>query len=254
MIITGPNMAGKSTVMRQAALTIIMAQIGSFVPADTCEIGIVDRVFTRIGASDFISRGMSTFMVEMCETAKILNLATNKSFIILDEVGRGTSTFDGMSIAYAICEYIHDKIGARTMFATHYHELTDIAKTKERIKNYNILVKEYNEEIIFLRKLVAGHVNRSFGIEVARLAGVREEVIARAKEILSNLEKIELDEIGEPKFAKTKIDINQKRQMSISFDLNEKEKTLLKSIRDLNLDILTPIEALNKLFELKKQL
>ena len=172
IIITGPNMAGKSTYMRQVALIAIMAQMGSFVPAKETYIGIVDRVFTRVGASDFIARGQSTFMVEMNETANILNNATDKSLIILDEIGRGTSTFDGISIAWAVAEFIHEKLRARTLFATHYHELTDLALTMDRVKNFNVAIKEWNDQIIFLRKVIEGGADKSYGIQVARLAGL----------------------------------------------------------------------------------
>ena len=208
LIITGPNMAGKSTYLRQVALIILMAQMGSFVPAKEAQIGVVDRIFTRIGASDNIMRGQSTFMVEMTETARILNQATQRSFVVLDEIGRGTSTFDGLSIAWAVAEYLHDHPSFRpkTLFATHYHELTELTLTKERIKNFNVAVKEWNGEIIFLRKIVEGEANRSYGIQVARLAGLPQTVIDRAKEILSNLEKGELDATGMPKLATSKRD------------------------------------------------
>ena len=204
MIITGPNMAGKSTYMRQIALTVLMAQIGGFVPASEARIGIVDRIFTRIGASDYITKGQSTFMVEMIETANILNNATAKSLIIIDEVGRGTSTFDGISIAWAVAEYIAGTIAARTLFATHYNELTELAITLEGVKNYNVSVKEWGDQIIFLRKVEEGPADKSYGIQVAQLAGLPQEVIGRAKEVLTNLEKEELDEAGEPKFASHK--------------------------------------------------
>jgi MutS domain V. len=181
MIITGPNMAGKSTYMRQVALIVLMAQVGSFVPASHAEIGIVDRIFTRVGASDDLFSGQSTFMVEMNEVSVILNSATQKSLIILDEVGRGTSTYDGMSIACAILEYIHDKIRAKTMFATHYHELTKLEDQLNGIKNYNISVDETNDEIIFLRKIIPGSADKSYGIQVAKLAGLPNDVIDNAK-------------------------------------------------------------------------
>ena len=190
LIITGPNMAGKSTFIRQTALITLMAQIGSFIPADEAVIGVVDRIFTRVGASDNLIQGQSTFMVEMSETAKILNNATNRSLIILDEIGRGTSTYDGMSIAWAVAEYLHgQEIGAKTLFATHYHELTSLADSLEKAQNYNVLVKEFNDEIIFLRRIIAGSADRSYGIQVARLAGVPSQVIHRSKEILESLEK-----------------------------------------------------------------
>ncbi len=203
MIITGPNMAGKSTYIRQAALLVIMAQIGSYLPADSAEIGVADKIFTRVGASDDISRGQSTFMVEMLETANILNNATPRSLIILDEIGRGTSTFDGLSIAWAVAEFILDnkECHARTMFATHYHELTELAITRRCVKNYNVAVREYGEQIIFLRKIVPGAADKSYGIHVAKLAGLPAPVIARAREILENLENNAIAEEGQPSLA-----------------------------------------------------
>ena len=182
-------MAGKSTVMRQVAVTVLMAQIGSFVAADEAEIGLVDRIFTRVGATDDLSRGQSTFMVEMSEAAFILSHATQHSLIILDEIGRGTSTFDGLSIAWAVAEYVHDHLGARTLFATHYHELTELARSKESVRNCHVAVREWNDEVVFLRKLQPGATNRSYGIQVGRLAGLPESVIVRAKEVLAQLEQ-----------------------------------------------------------------
>ena len=203
-IITGPNMAGKSTYIRQVALIVVMAQLGSFVPADEAEMGLVDRVFTRVGASDDLARGRSTFMVEMQETANILNNATSRSLIVLDEIGRGTSTFDGISIAWAVAEHLHnnERVKAKTLFATHYHELTDLAKTMEGVKNYNVLAREKDDRVVFLRKIVPGGADKSYGIQVARLAGMPGEVIDRAKEILANLEEGEFGETGQPKIAK----------------------------------------------------
>ncbi len=188
-IITGPNMAGKSTYIRQVALIVLMAQIGSFVPAASAEIGLVDRIFTRVGANDDLSRGQSTFMVEMNETANIVNNATARSLVILDEIGRGTSTFDGLSIAWSVAEFLHDKIKARTLFATHYHELTKLASERSGVANFNVAVREWNEQIIFLRKIVLGGADKSYGIQVARLAGLPQEILNRAKDILSHLEK-----------------------------------------------------------------
>ena len=189
-IITGPNMAGKSTYMRQTALIVLMAQTGSFVPADSANICIVDRIFTRVGASDDLASGQSTFMVEMTEVANILRNATPKSLIILDEIGRGTSTYDGLSIAWAVAEYIADKekSGAKTLFATHYHELTDLANSRQGVQNYNVAVREWKEEIVFLRKIVPGAADKSYGIQVARLAGMPAVIVDRAKAILSHLE------------------------------------------------------------------
>ncbi len=204
VVLTGPNMAGKSTYIRQVGLIVIMAQMGSFVPAAEAEVGIADQVFTRVGASDDIARGRSTFMVEMQETANILNNASPRSLIILDEIGRGTSTFDGISIAWAVAEFLHNnpRAKAKTLFATHYHELTDLALTLPGVKNYTVLVSERNDQVAFLRKIVPGAADKSYGIQVARLAGLPIEVIDRAKEILSNLEEGEFGEAGQPKLAR----------------------------------------------------
>ncbi|HXM28779.1 MAG TPA: DNA mismatch repair protein MutS, partial [Chthoniobacterales bacterium] len=204
MLITGPNMAGKSTYIRQIALLVLMAQIGSYVPAKSAEIGMVDRIFTRVGASDDLARGLSTFMVEMNETANIVNNATDRSLVILDEIGRGTSTFDGLSIAWSVAEHLHDIIGARTLFATHYHEMTDLETVCSGVKNYNVAVREWNDRIIFLRKIQRGPADKSYGIQVARLAGLPSSVIDRAKEILSNLEASELNAQGKPRLAEAK--------------------------------------------------
>jgi DNA mismatch repair protein MutS len=187
-IVTGPNMAGKSTYIRQVALIVLMGQIGSFVPAESAEIGLVDRIFTRVGASDDLARGQSTFMVEMNETANIINNATDCSLVILDEIGRGTSTFDGLSIAWSVAEFLYDKIKARTLFATHYHELTKLAEDRNGVCNLNVAVREWNEQIIFLRKIIPGGADKSYGIQVARLAGLPKEILDRAKEILAHLE------------------------------------------------------------------
>jgi DNA mismatch repair protein MutS len=187
-IVTGPNMAGKSTYIRQVALIVLMAQIGSFVPAESAEIGLVDRIFTRVGANDDIGRGQSTFMVEMNETSNIVNNASERSLVILDEIGRGTSTFDGLSIAWSVAEFLHDKIKARTLFATHYHELTKLAEERKGVCNLNVAVREWNDQIIFLRKIVPGGADKSYGIQVARLAGLPKEILDRAKEILAHLE------------------------------------------------------------------
>ena len=195
-LITGPNMAGKSTYIRQVALLALLAQTGSFIPAAEARIDLVDRIFTRIGASDDLARGQSTFMVEMCETANILNNATPRSLIILDEIGRGTSTFDGLSLAWSIVEHLHNQVGAKTLFATHYHELTELAARLPRLKNFNVAVREWHEQIVFLRKIVEGGTDKSYGIQVARLAGVPKSVLERAKEILGNLEESELTPEG----------------------------------------------------------
>ncbi len=271
VILTGPNMAGKSTYMRQVAVLTIMAQMGSFVPASEAQIGLVDRIFTRVGASDFISRGQSTFMVEMNETASILNNATDRSLIILDEIGRGTSTFDGISIAWAVAEHIHTKIRARTLFATHYHELTELALAMDRVKNYTVAIKEWNDQIIFLRKVVEGGADKSYGIQVARLAGLPQTVIQRAKEVLANLEQAEFNELGEPVAAShlgrgtgEKATGGKTTDGRTGDEVNSPEPQLglfatgagllFKEIADLNLDAMTPIEALNKLHELKKMI
>jgi len=254
LIITGPNMAGKSTYIRQVALIILMAQMGSFVPAREAKIGVVDRIFTRIGALDNIMRGQSTFMVEMTETARILNQATSKSLVVLDEIGRGTSTFDGLSIAWAVAEHLHDhpSLRPKTLFATHYHELTELALTKERVKNYNVAVKEWGGEIIFLRKIVEGGTNRSYGIQVARLAGLPPRVIDRAKEILSNLEKGELDTMGMPKIATTKIP-GLKPKPPFQPSLFVQPDPIRLELKKVKTDQLTPLEALNILDELRKK-
>jgi DNA mismatch repair protein MutS len=195
-LITGPNMAGKSTYIRQVALLVLLAHTGSFLPAAEARVDLVDRIFTRIGASDDLARGQSTFMVEMSETANILNNATARSLVILDEIGRGTSTFDGLSLAWSIVEHLHNVVGAKTLFATHYHELTELAGRLPRLRNYNVAVREWNDQIVFLRKIVEGGTDKSYGIQVARLAGVPKGVIDRAKVILRNLEESELTPEG----------------------------------------------------------
>jgi DNA mismatch repair protein MutS len=195
-LITGPNMAGKSTYIRQVALLALLAHTGGFVPAAEARIDLVDRIFTRIGANDDLSRGQSTFMVEMTETANILNNATPRSLIVLDEIGRGTSTFDGLSLAWSIVEHLHNAVGAKTLFATHYHELTELSARLPRLKNFNVAVREWHDQIVFLRKIVEGGTDKSYGIQVARLAGVPKEVLERAKQILSNLEESELTPEG----------------------------------------------------------
>ncbi len=251
IIITGPNMAGKSTYIRQVALIVLMAQMGGFVPAQESTIGIVDRIFTRVGASDNLAMGESTFMVEMRETADILKEATPRSLVILDEIGRGTSTFDGLSIAWAVAEYLHDSKGPKALFATHYHELTELAMTKHRVRNYNVAVSEWNEEIIFLRRIVEGGTSRSYGIQVARLAGLPEEVVERAKEVLANLEKGELDEEGLPRLAHSKrVEGNQdKGQLSL---FGGRDGLLYRELEGIDLDRLTPLEAFHLLYKWKK--
>ena len=244
-IITGPNMAGKSTYMRQVALIVLMAQIGSFVPARAAHLGVVDRIFTRIGASDDLSAGQSTFMVEMTEVSDILRAATDKSLLILDEIGRGTSTFDGMSIARAVLEYCADpkKLGAKTLFATHYHELTDMEGALPGVKNYNIAVRTRGEEIIFLRKIIPGGADRSYGIEVARLAGLPDSVVSRAKKILRELE----DESGRL------ASVAAEEEDQVSFTAMG-EAEVIDALRRAQVDSLSPLEALNLLYELKQKL
>lgn len=254
LIITGPNMAGKSTFMRQVALIVLMAQIGSMVPAAEATIGLVDRIFTRVGASDNLARGQSTFMVEMTETANILNHATSRSLIVLDEIGRGTSTFDGVSIAWSVAEFLHDnsKVAAKTLFATHYHELTDLSLTRERVQNYNIAVKEWNDQIIFLRRIVKGGTSHSYGIQVARLAGLPQEVIDRAKEILRNLESGEYGSEGQPRLAKRSGEtVEQKPQLPLFSSEND---LIRQRLDNVDVAVLTPIEAINLIDELKKLL
>jgi len=258
LVITGPNMAGKSTVMRQAALIALMAQAGSFVPAQRARIGLCDRIFTRVGAADNLARGQSTFMVEMTETANILHHATRRSLVILDEIGRGTSTFDGLSIAWAVAEQLHDRIGARTLFATHYHELTDLAREKPRVKNFCVAVKESHGKVLFLRKLIPGGANRSYGIEVARLAGLPPEVLSRAREILANLESGELDEAGRPRLTHGE---RGARAEQLTFfakepapELGAAEQGILKELQAIVPEATTPIEALNLIARWKKDL
>jgi DNA mismatch repair protein MutS len=252
LIITGPNMAGKSTYLRQVALIVLMAQTGSFVPARSAAIGIVDRIFTRVGASDNLAGGQSTFMVEMTETAQILNCATARSLILLDEIGRGTSTYDGLSIAWAVAEHIQDPshLGARTLFATHYHELTELAKRREGIKNYSVSVRERNEEVLFLRKIVEGGADRSYGIHVARLAGLPPSVISRAQEVLAQLESSSAQPAQSP-------------QLSIqhsAFNISSLDPSLppphpiVEEVRQMDLFSMTPLEALNKLADLQRRL
>jgi DNA mismatch repair protein MutS len=255
LVITGPNMAGKSTIMRQAALIVILAQMGSFVPAKEASVCLVDRIFTRVGATDDLVRGRSTFMVEMEEVAHILRNITPRSLILLDEIGRGTSTFDGLSIAWAVTEYLHDScpFQPKTLFATHYHELTELPLTKPRVKNFHVAVKEWNDRVIFLRKLVEGGTSRSYGIQVARLAGLPEGVIDRAKEVLTNLEQGEFTEAGVPKLA-----VSKKRKLT----WDSHQRTLFQSapdpireaLRKVEPNRLTPLDALNILSDLKSRL
>ncbi len=249
LIITGPNMAGKSTVMRQTALITILAQMGSFVPAAKARIGVCDRLFTRVGASDNIAKGASTFMVEMNETAQILRLAGKKSLVILDEVGRGTSTYDGLSIAWAVGEYLHDVSRCKVMFATHYHELVDLAKVKNHAANYHVAAQEYREGVVFLRKLVEGGTSRSFGIQVAKMAGLPELVIQRAREVLKGLEEERPLQIGMPeKTKKTAGKPSRQLELFTRYTPSEVERIL----KEIDLDRVTPIEALSLLSRLKE--
>ena len=253
MIITGPNMAGKSTILRQTALIVLMAQMGSFVPASSAVIGLVDRIFTRVGASDDLARGQSTFMVEMNETANILRHVTPKSLVILDEIGRGTSTYDGLSIAWAVAEALHDMggVGVRTLFATHYHELTELVTSKQRVKNFNIAVREWNDKIVFLRKLVPGGASRSYGIQVAQIAGLPEKVIKRALEILHNLEGTELDETGRSPLARTLQDEGEGDMVQLNL-FGSRDWELREWIRGLDTNSMSPLQALIELDRLKE--
>jgi len=258
-LITGPNMAGKSTYLRQVGLLAIMAQMGSFIPVTSANMPIFDKVFTRVGASDNLAMGQSTFLVEMIEAANILNSATPDSLILLDEIGRGTSTFDGLSLAWSIVEYIHNnpKVAAKTLFATHYHELTELENVLPRVKNFNIVVKEWNDKIIFLRKIERGSADQSYGIQVARLAGVPEKVIRRAKQILHNLEEHEISPQGLSKTAKKQLSNYYSNQLDIFdaiVDKSEEKNEILETIKELDVNKLTPIEAINKLSELKDKL
>ena len=259
-IITGPNMAGKSTYMRQSALIVLMAQIGSFVPAKSAKIGIVDRIFTRVGASDDLASGQSTFMVEMSEVANILRNATSNSLLILDEIGRGTSTFDGLSIAWAVVEHISNPrlLGAKTLFATHYHELTELEGKLNSVNNYCIAVKEKGDDIVFLRKIVKGGADKSYGIQVAKLAGVPDNVIERAKEIVEELSNNDITEIvqnisaeGGSKRSKPKLDEVDLEQISLLDTMDN--DTILNELKELDLGQMTPIEAMNKLYELQNK-
>lgn len=248
LILTGPNMAGKSTYLRQIALIVLMAQIGSFVPARSAHIGIVDRIFTRIGASDNLAGGQSTFMVEMTETAQILNCATPRSLILLDEIGRGTSTYDGLSIAWAVAEYIQDRnrLGARTLFATHYHEMTQLAELREGVKNYTVLVRERNEEVLFLRKIIEGGADRSYGIHVARLAGLPASVINRAREVLAQLEN--------PAVPSSQRIADAGNSSALSSHFLPRPHPIIEEVRQMDLFTMTPLEALNRLADLQRRL
>ena len=249
-IITGPNMAGKSTYMRQTALIVLMAQIGSFVPATDASIGIVDKIFTRVGASDDLSSGQSTFMVEMNEVAYILDNATSKSLVILDEIGRGTSTYDGLGIAWSVVEYIADvkKCGAKTMFATHYHELTQLEDKIPNVKNYCVAVKKRGDSISFLRKIIRGGADQSYGVDVAALAGVKKPIVKRAKEIV---EALEAQDGNQVKVTKIKSNITASSNEGQMNFFGAAESPVLEELKQLDLNTMTPVEALTKLYDLQ---
>jgi DNA mismatch repair protein MutS len=249
-LITGPNMAGKSTYIRQVALLVLMAQMGSFVPAKEATIGVTDRLFARVGASDELSKGQSTFMVEMTETARILNTATQRSLVVLDEIGRGTSTYDGVSLAWAIVEHLHDRIGCRALFATHYHELTDLSSSLTKVRNLNVAVREWEDNIVFLHKIMPGAADKSYGIHVARLAGIPRDVNERAKQVLSQLEAEHLDGEGRPKMSSQ----GKKRpKRDLQLTLFSPEHPVVEELRTLDLNAMTPLEALIQLKKLQDQ-
>jgi DNA mismatch repair protein MutS len=239
-------MAGKSTYIRQVALLTLMAQIGSFVPAKSATIGVADRIFARVGASDELTRGQSTFMVEMTETARILNTATPRSLVILDEIGRGTSTYDGISLAWAVVEFLHEHVGCRTLFATHYHELTDLEKSLAGVKNLNVAVREWQDEVVFLHKIVEGAADKSYGIHVARLAGVPREVIERSKEILEQLEDEHLDAEGRAKIARP-LKVPERRAHFQLTLFGANDHPIIDDLRGLDLNATTPLAALGLL-------
>jgi DNA mismatch repair protein MutS len=249
-LLTGPNMAGKSVYIKQVALIVLMAQVGSFVPAEEAHIGLVDRIFTRVGAQDDIATGRSTFMVEMEETANILNHATHRSLIILDEIGRGTSTYDGLAIARAVVEYIHNspRLGAKTLFATHYHELTELEKILFRVKNYNVAVAEDGERVVFLHKIVPGGADRSYGIHVARLAGLPRAILRRAEDILSDLERGGGKETRR-KAMQTSAEAAAQVQMSFASGPDP----LREELQRLRPEEMSPLEALGVLYELNRK-
>ena len=263
-VITGPNMAGKSTYMRQVALIVLMAQLGSFVPAQEADIGICDRIFTRVGASDDLASGQSTFMVEMTEVANILRNATRNSLLVLDEIGRGTSTFDGLSIAWAVIEHISNSklLGAKTLFATHYHELTELEGTIAGVKNYCIAVKEQGDDIVFLRKIVRGGADKSYGIQVAKLAGVPDSVIARAKEIAEELSDADITARAK-EIAEISSNITQHKAVpkpdevdmqQLSFFDTVKDDDIIRELDSLELSTMTPLDAMNTLYRLQTKL
>jgi len=252
-VLTGPNMGGKSTYLRQTALLSVMAQAGSFVPAREAKLALVDRIFARVGASDNIAKGQSTFMVEMQETAKILHMATSRSLVVLDEIGRGTATFDGLSIAWAVAEHLATSSRARpkTLFATHYHELTDLADATPGVVNYHVAAREWKDDIVFLRKILPGRSDRSYGIQVARLAGLPRPVIDRAREILGALERDELARGGRPSVSGTPSE--PQRQLGLFQPSARPDEQLRARLSTLDLDHMTPVEALALLATLRKE-
>jgi DNA mismatch repair protein MutS len=245
LLVTGPNMAGKSTILRQIGLTVVLAQLGSYVPAAEATIGVVDRLFTRVGASDNLARGQSTFMVEMSETSAILHNATARSLVLLDEIGRGTSTYDGVAIAWAVTEHLHDRIGCKTMFATHYHELMQLPEKLAHARNLNVAVRETGDRVVFLHRLEAGGTDRSYGVHVAQLAGLPGDVVRRAKEVLLRLEGEHRVVPGAPRPEP------DPGQLGLFADATP--HPALEALRGLDLDSLTPLEALNRLAELQRR-
>jgi DNA mismatch repair protein MutS len=246
LLVTGPNMAGKSTILRQIGLCLVLAQMGSFVPAETARIGVADRLFTRVGASDNLARGQSTFMVEMSETSAILHNATDRSLVLLDEIGRGTSTYDGVAIAWAVTEHLHDRVGCKTMFATHYHELMQLPERLQHARNLNVAVRETGDTVVFLHRLEAGGTDRSYGIHVAGLAGLPGRVVARAKEILATLEGEHRVVPGPP------APPADPGQLTL-FAGEHAPHPVMDEIRGLDLDAMTPLEALNRLADLQRR-
>jgi DNA mismatch repair protein MutS len=246
LLVTGPNMAGKSTILRQIGLCVVLAQMGSFVPAEAAHIGAVDRLFTRVGASDNLARGQSTFMVEMSETSAILHNATARSLVLLDEIGRGTSTYDGVAIAWAVTEHLHDRVGCKTMFATHYHELMQLPERLEHARNLNVAVRETGETVVFLHRLEPGGTDRSYGIHVAGLAGLPSQVVSRAREVLATLEGGHRVVPGAP------APPADPGQLTL-FAAQPGSDLLMQEIRELDLDAMTPLEALNRLADMQRR-
>jgi len=247
-IITGPNMAGKSTYIRQTALLVLLAHTGSFIPAREATVGLTDRIFTRVGASDELARGQSTFMVEMTETANILNNATEQSLVVLDEVGRGTSTYDGLSLAWAITEHLANTIRCRTLFATHYHELTELGRLLVNVRNLNVAVREWGGEVVFLHKIIPGSADKSYGIHVAKLAGIPRPILGRANEILRDLESTFTKEASGERLSRNKT-ADEENLLFV-----ERHKSVLDKLRNLDVNTLTPLEAINLLGEIRREM